>query len=149
MQFLCSGCIGPRGDGYDPGKIVTAEEAQAYHAWQVSELPEAWVDFVSAFTMNNINEPVGVARAAQAARIPCAISFTVETDGRLPTGDRLDEAIEAVDTATGQAPAQPTHFEHVLGWRRLDETVAWADGKLVAPQPCGTRQRDGAGRRQP
>jgi homocysteine S-methyltransferase len=119
--MVISGCIGPRGDGYDPGKIMSAEEAQAYHAWQVGVLKDAGVDLVSAFTMNNVNEALGIARAAQAASIPCVISFTVETDGRLPTGDRLADAIEAVDAATGQAPAyymincaHPTHFDQVL-----------------------------------
>jgi homocysteine S-methyltransferase len=125
--IVISGCIGPRGDGYDPGKTMSGEEAQAYHAWQVGVLRDAGADFVSGFTMNNINEALGVARAAQAAEIPCVISFTVETNGRLPTGDSLAEAIEAVDVATGRAPAyymincaHPTHFEHVL-----ERDAAW------------------------
>jgi S-methylmethionine-dependent homocysteine/selenocysteine methylase len=125
--IVISGCIGPRGDGYDPGKLMSAGEAQAYHAWQVGVLRDAGADFVSAFTMNNINEALGVAQAARAAEIPCVISFTVETDGRLPTGDSLAEAIQAVDAATAQAPAyymvncaHPTHFEHVL-----DDGEAW------------------------
>ena len=119
--IVISGCIGPRGDGYDPGKLMSAREAQGYHAWQVGVLRDAGADFVSAFTMNNINEALGLVHAARAAEIPCVISFTVETDGRLPTGDSLAEAIKAVDAATGQAPAyymvnraHPTHFEHVL-----------------------------------
>jgi S-methylmethionine-dependent homocysteine/selenocysteine methylase len=125
--IVISGCIGPRGDGYDPGKTMSAEEAQDYHAWQVGVLRDAGADFVSGFTMNNINEALGVARAAQGAQIPCVISFTVETDGRLPTGDSLAAAIEAVDAATGRAPAyymincaHPAHFEHVL-----DRDAAW------------------------
>jgi len=124
--IVISGCIGPRGDGYDPGKLMSAREAQAYHAWQVGVLRDAGADFVSAFTMNNINEALGVVHAARAAEIPCVISFTVETDGRLPTGDSLAEAIEVVDAETGRAPAyymvncaHPTHFEHVL------ESGAW------------------------
>jgi len=127
--IVISGCIGPRGDGYDPGRLMSAEEAQAYHAWQIGVLSEAGADLVSAFTMNNIDEALGVARAARAADIPCVISFTVETDGRLPTGDSLADAIEAVDVATQRAPAyfmincaHPTHFEHVLdsgaGWMK-------------------------------
>lgn len=125
--IVISGCIGPRGDGYDPGKVMSVESALAYHAWQIGVLREAGADFVSAFTMNNINEAVGVARAAQAAQVPCVISFTVETDGRLPTGDNLADAIEAVDAATERAPAyymincaHPTHFERVL-----DKDAAW------------------------
>ena len=125
--IVISGCIGPRGDGYDPGEIMSAEEAQAYHAWQVGVLRDAGVDLVSAFTMNNINEALGVARAAEAAEIPCVISFTVETDGRLPTGDDLADAIKAVDAAGSRVPvyymincAHPTHFGHVL-----EDGAAW------------------------
>jgi S-methylmethionine-dependent homocysteine/selenocysteine methylase len=127
--IVISGCIGPRGDGYEPGRLMSAEEAQAYHAWQIGVLGEAGVDFVSAFTMNNIDEALGFARAAQAADIPCVISFTVETNGRLPTGDSLAEAVEAVDAATQRAPAyfmincaHPDHFEHVL-----DREAAWTN----------------------
>jgi homocysteine S-methyltransferase len=125
--IVISGCIGPRGDGYDPGKVMSVADALAYHAWQIGVLREAGADFVSAFTMNNINEALGVARAAQAVQIPCVISFTVETDGRLPTGDNLADAIEAVDAATERAPAyymincaHPTHFERVM-----DRDAAW------------------------
>jgi homocysteine S-methyltransferase len=125
--IVISGCIGPRGDGYDPGEIMSAEQAQAYHAWQVGVLRDAGADFVSAFTMNNINEALGVARAAKVAGVPCVISFTLETDGRLPTGDSLADAIAAVDAAAGQAPAyymincaHPTHFDHVL-----EDGAAW------------------------
>jgi S-methylmethionine-dependent homocysteine/selenocysteine methylase len=82
---------------------------------------------VSAFTITSVNEAVGVTRAAQKAGMPVVISFTVETDGRLPAGQTLQEATEAVDAATGKAPvyymvncAHPTHFESVLaekeGW---------------------------------
>ena len=77
---------------------------------------------VTAITMTHVGEAVGVVRAAEAAGLPVAISFTVETDGRLPTGQPLGEAIEAVDAATGALPAyymincaHPTHFAHELG----------------------------------
>jgi S-methylmethionine-dependent homocysteine/selenocysteine methylase len=119
--FVISGCIGPRGDGYDPGNVMSAVEAEDYHGWQIGVFRETSADFVSAITMTNIPEATGVARAARAARMPCVISFTLETDGRLPTGDALGEAILAVDVATEGYPAyymincaHPTPFEHVL-----------------------------------
>ena len=100
---------------------MSADEAQAYHAWQVELFRDAGADCVSAFTMTNVNEAIGVARAAHAAGMPSVISFTLETDGRLPTGEALCEAIEAVDAATNSAPAyymincaHPTHFRDVL-----------------------------------
>lgn len=122
-----SGCVGPRGDGYDPGEVMTADEAFAYHAPQVATYVAAGADMVTAITMTNIPEAIGVVRAAQAAGAPVAISFTVETDGRLPTGQTLQEAIETVDAATGRAVAyymvncaHPTHFAAVL-----DPGAAW------------------------
>jgi S-methylmethionine-dependent homocysteine/selenocysteine methylase len=118
---VISGCVGPRGDGYDPGVLKTPQEAQAYHSQQIGVFAEAGVDIITSATMTNVNEAIGIARAARDASIPAAISFTVETDGRLPTGQSLKEAIESVDEATNAAPAfymincaHPTHFMHVL-----------------------------------
>jgi S-methylmethionine-dependent homocysteine/selenocysteine methylase len=120
-SMVVSGAIGPRGDGYDPGTLMSPEEAADYHGFQIGLFRDAGADLVSAFTMTNIGEAQGIALAAKAANMPCVISFTVETDGRLPTGDTLAEAIKSVDEATGNGPAyymincaHPTHFDHVL-----------------------------------
>ncbi len=119
--MVVSGCVGPRGDGYDPGLVMSVDEAQAYHAPQIGIYEDAGADMVAAITMTNANEAIGVVRAAREAAMPVAISFTVETDGRLPTGQPLREAIAEVDAATGNWPAyymlncaHPTHFESTL-----------------------------------
>ncbi|MBR0695319.1 homocysteine S-methyltransferase family protein [Bradyrhizobium lablabi] len=120
MTCVISGAIGPRGDGYKAGNM-DASEAEAYHAAQVSAFAEAGADLVTAYTLNGIDEAIGIARAAQALAIPVVISFTVETNGRLVRGETLREAIEAVDRETKNAPefflincAHPTHFESAL-----------------------------------
>jgi len=119
--MVVSGCVGPRGDGYDPGTVMSAAEAEVYHARQIGVFARTGADMVAAITMTNVPEAIGVARAAAAERLPVAISFTLETDGRLPTGDPLKDAIAAVDSATGDGPAyymincaHPTHFADVL-----------------------------------
>jgi S-methylmethionine-dependent homocysteine/selenocysteine methylase len=119
--IVVSGCVGPRGDGYDPGQIMSAREAEEYHAHQIAALTGAGADMICAITMTNVNEAVGVARAAASAGAPVAISFTLETDGRLPTGQSLADAIGEVDEATSRGPAyymincaHPVHFQHVL-----------------------------------
>ena len=119
--IVISGVVGPCGDAYAPEKIFSADEAEAYHAQQIGWLADADVDMVSAFTMTQCGEAIGIVRAAQAAEIPAVISFTLETDGRLPTGQPLAEAISEVDEATGSGAAyfmlncsHPTHFSHVL-----------------------------------
>jgi S-methylmethionine-dependent homocysteine/selenocysteine methylase len=118
---VISGCIGPRGDGYNPGKTMSVKEAQAYHTAQVRTFEDSAADMVTGITMNYVEEAVGIAKAAEASSMPVAISFTVETDGKLPTGQGLREGIEEVEAATSRYPsyymincAHPTHFEHVL-----------------------------------
>jgi S-methylmethionine-dependent homocysteine/selenocysteine methylase len=120
-KVVISGCVGPRGDGYNPGKTMSAKDAEAYHAKQIETFEDTAADMVTAITMNYAEEAIGVARAAERAAMPAAISFTVETDGNLPTGQTLRAAIEQVDGATSGYPsyfmincAHPTHFEHVL-----------------------------------
>ena len=154
---VISGCIGPQDDGYRPAETMSADAAREYHSTQIGTFADTAADMVTAITMTYPDEAIGVARAAQDAGLPSAISFTVETDGRLPNGQALGDAIEEVDGATGGAPAyymincaHPTHFEAVL-----------PDGRGVAaadPRPAGQRVHDeprragrgrGAGRRRP
>lgn len=112
-----NGSLGPRGDGYVVGERMSAEEATDYHAWQIGVLAEAGVDRCSAITVTYPEEGTGVVRAAAAADLPVSIGFTVETDGRLPDGTPLGDAVERVDEATDGAAdffivncAHPTHI---------------------------------------
>lgn len=125
---VISGCIGPRGDGYVPSRAMTAEEAADYHGTQAGIFSATAADMLCAITMNYSQEAIGVTLAAQRAGLPAAISFTVETDGRLPTGQSLKDAIQEVDAATAAYPAyymlncaHPSHFESQLNgeaWTR-------------------------------
>lgn len=131
--MVISGNIGPRGDGYRVENAMTAKEAQHYHGWQIAIFRDTVADMVSAFTLNYVEEAIGIARAANATGMPVVISFTVETDGRLPTGQTLKEAIEQTDRETGAAPAyymincaHPTHFESAL--RRKEGWIARVRG---------------------
>lgn len=116
-SVIVSGCIGPRGDGYAADTAMSAEEARDYHSEQIGALAGVPVDVVSAITMTNVEEAIGIADAAADAGLPSVISFTVETDGRLPSGVTLGEAIETVDRSAKIPPAyymincaHPTHF---------------------------------------
>ena len=124
--FVISGCIGPQDDGYSPTTKLSADEAQEYHSTQIGTFANTAADMVTAITMTYADEAIGIARAAHDAAIPAAISFTLETDGKLPNGQSLGEAIEEVDAATDAGPAyymincaHPTHFADVLDgpWR--------------------------------
>ena len=119
--MLVSGCIGPEGDGYHIDHKLTTEEAETYHCEQIHSFKEAGADLVSAYTINYVEEAVGIVKAAQKAGIAVVISFTVETDGRLPSGQPLGEAITRVDAETDQGPiyfmincAHPSHFKDIL-----------------------------------
>jgi S-methylmethionine-dependent homocysteine/selenocysteine methylase len=118
---VISGCIGPQDDGYRPSGTMSADAARDYHSTQIGTFADTAADMVTAVTMTYPEEAIGVARAAQDAGLPSVISFTVETDGRLPNGQALGEAIGEVDDATVGAPAyymincaHPTHFEAAL-----------------------------------
>jgi len=119
--IVVCGVVGPRGDGYVVDRRMTRAEATAYHAVQIGILAGTDADMVTAYTLNYADEAVGVAAAARNQAIPVAISFTVETDGRLPSGESLAEAILATDEATDGYPAyymincaHPEHFAPVL-----------------------------------
>lgn len=129
---VISGCIGPRGDGYAAGAPMDPEDARRAHQLQADALAAAGVDQITAVTMTSSAEAMGAARAAARAGCASAISFTVETDGTLPSGESLGAAIQAVDAdAEGSghdAPAyymmncaHPAHFEAVVtsagAWR--------------------------------
>ncbi len=117
VTAVVNGAVGPRGDGYVVGETMTAAEARRYHALQVRAFARAGADMVTAVTLTYTDEAIGVAHAALDAGLPVAIGFTTETDGRLPSGAALGEAITAVDAATdGRVAyymvncAHPTHF---------------------------------------
>lgn len=126
---IVNGVVGPAGDGYAPGQALDPVQAQSIHARQIEVLSRAGAEMISAITMTHVGEAVGIARAASAEDLPVVVSFTVETDGRLPSGETIGEAIGATDEATGSAPiyymincAHPDHFREAL-----DNGAQWVD----------------------
>jgi homocysteine S-methyltransferase len=124
---VVNGVVGPRGDGYRVEERMSAAVARLYHSEQIKSFSSAGADMVSAITMNYPDEAIGIALAARDAGMPVVISFTVETDGRLASGDSIGEAVNAVDLATEGYPtyfmincAHPSHFDGVL-----PENAAW------------------------
>jgi S-methylmethionine-dependent homocysteine/selenocysteine methylase len=124
---VISGCIGPQDDGYNPSATLSADEARDYHSTQITTFADTAADMVTALTMTYAEEAIGITRAASETGLPAAISFTLETDGRLPSGQALGDAIAEVDGATGGGPAyymvncaHPVHFE-----AELDTDEAW------------------------
>ncbi|WP_261395122.1 homocysteine S-methyltransferase family protein [Salipiger bermudensis] len=118
---VISANLGPRGDGYKPDTAMTADEAEAYHGEQIGWFADTDADMVSAFTISTVAEGVGVIRAAVKAGLPVVVSYTVETDGRLPDGTGLGEAIAQSDALTDGAAAyfmvncaHPDHFREAL-----------------------------------
>ncbi|TCK39278.1 homocysteine S-methyltransferase [Paraburkholderia sp. BL8N3] len=119
--IVISGNLGPRGDGYRVDARMSVDEARAYHAPQIETFAATDADMVAAFTINYAEEGIGVVQAAKACGMPVAVAFTLETDGRLPSGDTLQHAVERTDADTGAYAvyylincAHPTHFDGVL-----------------------------------
>lgn len=153
--IVISGSIGPKGDGYDPDHLLDAETAKAYHQTQIDTFAESRADMVSAATMTHTGEAIGIVLAAREAGVPVGIYFTVETDGKLPSGETLRDAIETVEAATdgyaaffGINCAHPTHFASVLtgggAWReRIQAVRANASTKSHAELDESTELDDG------
>jgi S-methylmethionine-dependent homocysteine/selenocysteine methylase len=120
-EIVICGCVGPRGDGYRVDDAMTAADAEEYHSAQVQTFAGTDADLVSGLTMTYADEAIGIVRAAADADMRVVVSFTVETDGRLPSGQSLREALEQVDAKTDGCPsyfmvncAHPSHFADVL-----------------------------------
>lgn len=128
-KIVFSGCIGPRGDGYVPDEMMSIEEAEEYHSLQIEAFSDTEADMMTALTLNYVDEAIGIARAAKMFNMPVVISFTCETDGNLPTGQSLKDAIEEVEDQTGGSPiyykincAHPTHF-----YEAISKNESWLD----------------------
>jgi S-methylmethionine-dependent homocysteine/selenocysteine methylase len=129
LKTVLNAVVGPRGDGYVVGEVMTGQDAADYHSLQARAFAAAGAQMMTAVTMTYAGEAIGVADAATAEGLPVVISFTTETDGRLPSGQGLGEAIAEVDEATGGSPAyfmvncaHPTHFAGVL-----EEGSSWLE----------------------
>jgi len=121
IPVVISGCVGPKGDGYAVGKTMNIIEATKYHEEQISILSQTSADMITSFTLNYIQEALGMTFAAIKYNMPIVLGFTVETNGKLPSGESLQEAIETIDKETGEYPtyymincAHPSHFEEEL-----------------------------------
>jgi len=121
LTTVLNGVVGPRGDGYVVGDLMTAQEAADYHSLQARAFASAGAQMLTAVTMTYAGEAIGITDAASVEGLPVVISFTVETDGRLPSGQELGAAVTEVDEATDGGPAyfmvncaHPTHFAGVL-----------------------------------
>jgi S-methylmethionine-dependent homocysteine/selenocysteine methylase len=130
VPVVISGNVGPRGDGYVTTEAMGPAQSSAYHGEQIRSFTAAGADLVSAFTINHVDEAIGIVMAAAECDMPVVISFTVETDGALPSGQPLAAAITEVDQATDDSAAyfmvncaHPTHFADVLAgpgpWHRV------------------------------
>jgi homocysteine S-methyltransferase len=119
--IVIEGCVGPRSDAYRPTLTMDAGQAEDYHAIQLRVFADAGCAQATALTLAYVDEAVGIVKASTAAGLPITVGFTVETDGRLPSGDSIEQAIDAVDDATEGAAqsfmincAHPTHFVDAL-----------------------------------
>ena len=127
--FVINGVIGPQDDGYNPQDFMSADQSESYHSEQTEWFAEFGADMISAVTLTYVEEAIGITRAAQEADTPVVISFTVETDGKLPSGQTLQSAIEQVDEETGAGPAyfmiNCAHPDHFAG--ALNGNPAWRE----------------------
>ena len=152
---LVTGVVGPRGDGYVPDAVTDADELADYHSGQLASFKTAGADLATVLTLTGPDEALGLVAAARSVGLPIAISFTVETDGRLPDGTTLREAVEKVDAAGGPDYflvncAHPTHIAPATaGGRRVARADPWAPTERLDDDARRARRRRGARRGRP
>ena len=148
VTTVLSCSLGPRNDAYSSETSMSVEEARRYHSEQIGWVVDCGIDMIGAYTLASVEEAAGIGLAARDAALPAVIGFTVETDGRLPTGSTLQEAIGFVDGATGDAVAfyvincaHPDHFASAL------EDAAWmrrVGGVVANASRCSHEELDNA-----
>mmetsp|Transcript_45354 Transcript_45354/g.38203 ORF Transcript_45354/g.38203 Transcript_45354/m.38203 type:complete len:194 (+) Transcript_45354:349-930(+) len=121
--------MGPRDDGYEVGRKMSAHEAGEYHSLQIQVFKDEGVDFLTAYTLNYSDEALGVVQKCKDIGLPCVISFTTGTDGNIPSGEKLEDCIRKIDKETGNYPihyqincAHPSHFYDALS--EMDKEIA-------------------------
>jgi homocysteine S-methyltransferase len=121
------GVLGPRGDGYVAGDPTSADEFGDYHWLQIAALAQGGAARVTAYTLTTVAEAVGVVQAARAQGVEVAVSFTVETDGRLPDGTPLGEAIASLrlQAVPDDLLVNCAHPSHISAALTLDD--GWAE----------------------
>lgn len=148
VPTVISANVGPRNDAYAPDSQMSATEAEAYHTEQIATLAATDTDMITGYTLAYPAEAIGIVRAAKRFALPVAIAFTVETDGLLPTGAALADAIAKVDAATDTYAeyfmincAHPEHFEHIL---TQDPWVQRIRGVVANASRCSHAELDNA-----
>ena len=89
-RVVISGCVGPRGDGYDPDRRCRPRSARPTTPQQIRTFADTAADLVTAITMNYADEAIGVARAARAGGH--AGRDLLHRRDRRPPADRPDPA---------------------------------------------------------
>jgi S-methylmethionine-dependent homocysteine/selenocysteine methylase len=102
---VVSGLVGPRDVAGQRGGRADSSAAAEYHRPQIEVFAASGADMACAMTLDTCAEAIGITLASHDAGLPVAISFTVESDGRLPDGTPLGAAIATVDAA-----ARPEYF---------------------------------------
>lgn len=148
LPTLICADVGPRADAYARDEPMSAAQAEKYHAEQLSFFVNIDVDFVTAYTIGYVDEAIGMARAALALELPIVISFTVETDGRLPSGMGLKECIAQVDEATnGYVLYYMINCAHPEHFMNLFDGEAWMQrikGIVVNASRCSHKELNNA-----
>ena len=148
LPILVNGLVGPSGDAYAPDETLSYQDALLIHAPQIHALGRAGVDMISAMTLTHAGEAVGMVRAAEEADIPIVIAFTLETDGRLPSGQSLAEAIGEVDDATSSGPVyymiNCAHPDHLANAFADADWMSRINGVVANASRCSHAELDGA-----
>lgn len=93
---LVAGSVAPVEDCYRPEQVPDDRTLILEHGVRVGHLVAAGAACAMIETMNTIREARIALEAANAGNLPALVSFTCAPDGRLLSGEPLEEAVAAV-----------------------------------------------------
>jgi homocysteine S-methyltransferase len=91
------GSLAPLEDCYEPSLVPDSQSLALEHCKQAKILADAGCDFMMIETINCVREAVATTQATVATNLPFFISFVVNADGNLLSGETLEEAVLATE----------------------------------------------------
>lgn len=95
-EIFVAGSLAPLEDCYRPDLVPDQASVEREHGAQARFLADAGVDLILAETHNTVREAAAALAAAKATGVPVVLSLVTDGEGRLLSGESLEDAAAAL-----------------------------------------------------
>ncbi len=92
-----AGSVAPVADCYEPGSVPDDRTLVVEHGVRVGHLVSAGAPLALVETMNTIREARAALGACRAGNLPALVSFVCDGEGRLLSGEPIEDAARAIE----------------------------------------------------